>query len=68
MSNHIYDESVGLFKKGSIIGYDSVKNILKIRLNTASAVQGQVQSIDVPAPHSLFYNNGLFKFLWFSFK
>lgn len=59
-NNHIFDEQVGLLKTGAIVGYDSNKGILKVRLNNSPSIKGQAQAIDVPAPHSLFYNNGLF--------
>lgn len=59
-NNHIFDEQVGLLKTGTITGYDSTRGLLKVKLNNASSIKGQSQSIDVPAPHSLFYNNGLF--------
>lgn len=58
--NHIFDEQVGLLKTGAIIDYDSSRGILKVRLNNLTSIIGQTQSINVPAPHSLFYNNGLF--------
>lgn len=57
---HLFDEQVGLLRTGSIVGYDPVRGILKVKLNNTSSIKGQGQSIDVPAPHTLFYNNGLF--------
>jgi hypothetical protein len=55
------DESVGLLKRGTIVKYLSDKGIMKVRLNTAPAIKGSAAlPVDVPAPHSLFYNNGLF--------
>src|SRR6185436_3342064 len=60
VNNHIFDEQVGLLKTGAIVGYDSAKGVLKVRLNNVISIKGQAQPIDVPAPHSLFYNNGLF--------
>jgi hypothetical protein len=55
------DESVGLLKRGTIVKYLPDKGIMKVRLNTAPAIKGSAAlPIDVPAPHSLFYNNGLF--------
>ncbi len=60
-NNHILDEEVGLFKTGTIVGYDSVKGNIKVKLSGTSLIRGQsAKSIDVPYPHSLFYNNGLF--------
>jgi phage gp45-like len=57
---HLFDEQVGLLRTGSIFGYDPVRGLLKVKLNNTSSIKGQGQSIDVPAPHTLFYNNGLF--------
>lgn len=55
------DESVGLLKKGTIVKYLPDKGILKVRLTNAPAIKGQqALPVDVAAPHSLFYNNGLF--------
>lgn len=59
-NTHLFDEQVGLLKSGSIVGYDSAKGVLKVKLNISPSVKAQSQPIDVPAPHSLFYNNGLF--------
>lgn len=59
-NNHLFDKEIGLFETGAITGYDSSNNTLKVRLNSSTAIRGQVSSIDVPCPHSLFYNNGLF--------
>jgi hypothetical protein len=57
----IFDEEVGLLQRGAIVGYDSVTQVLKVQLTTVSDIKGQHPlPIDVPAPHSLFYNNGLF--------
>jgi hypothetical protein len=57
----LFDEEVGLLKVGAIVGYDVTRGILKVKLNNASAIRGkEAQPIDVPAPHALFYNNGLF--------
>jgi hypothetical protein len=55
------DESVGLLKKGSIVKYLPDQNIIRVRLNNASASKGQQNlPLDIPAPHTMFYNNGLF--------
>jgi hypothetical protein len=54
---HLFDEQVGLLRTGSISGYDPVRGLLKVKLNNTSSIKGQGQSIDVPAPHTLFYNN-----------
>ena len=60
MSNHMFDEQVGLLKSATIVGYDDQTRTIKAKLNTGSSFQGKGFTIDVPAPHSLFYNNGLF--------
>ena len=60
MTINQWDEPVGLLKRGTIVGYDPLTGTLKVNLNTAQAVKGQTPiTVDVPAPHSLFYNNGL---------
>lgn len=54
-----FDESVGLLKRGSIVGYNN--GVLSVRLINAPAIKGnQNLPVEVQAPHSLFYNNGLF--------
>lgn len=61
MSINQWDEPVGLLKRGTIVGYDPTTGTLKVNLNTSQAVKGQNPiTVDVPAPRSLFYNNGLF--------
>lgn len=58
-----FDEPVGLLKRGSIRNYIHSKGIIQVQLaNGQQALKGQnpLSLIDVPAPHSLFYNNGLF--------
>lgn len=60
MDINSFDEEVGLLRRGTIVGYDSVKGILKVKLNTAPALKGKNLPVDVPAPHTMFYNNGLF--------
>src|SRR5690606_37998486 len=57
----LFDEEVGLLKRGSIVGYDPDRKVLKVQLTNASAIKGSKPiPVDVPVPHSLFYNNGLF--------
>jgi hypothetical protein len=57
----LFDPPVGLLQRGSITGYDPVKGTMQVQLNVASAVKGQNRLVvDVPAPHTMFYNNGLF--------
>lgn len=60
VNNHIFDEQVGLLRTGAIVDYDANRGILKVKLNNVQSMRGQAQPIDVPAPHALFYNNGLF--------
>lgn len=60
VGNHSLNESVGLLKRGAIVKYIAKTGILKVRLNTAGALKGSTLPVDVQAPHSLFYNNGLF--------
>lgn len=56
-----FDPQVGLLQRGSIKGYDPSRGTMQVQLNTASAVKGQDRLVvDVPAPHAMFYNNGLF--------
>ncbi len=56
-----FDPPPGLLQKGSIQGYDPVHGTMQVQLNTAPAVKGQKRLVvDVPAPHTMFYNNGLF--------
>jgi hypothetical protein len=60
-NTNLFDEEVGLLKTGAIVGYDATRGVLKVKLNNASSIKGQSgQPIDIPAPHALFYNNGLF--------
>lgn len=58
---NIFDEEVGLLQAGSIVGFDSIRNIIKVKLSNISSLRGQNSlPLDIPAPFSLFYNNGLF--------
>lgn len=60
-NTHLFDEQVGLLRTGAIVGFDTTRGILKVKLNNAPSIKGQnAQPIDVPAPHTMFYNNGLF--------
>jgi hypothetical protein len=57
----LFDPQVGLLQRGSIKGYDPLRGTIQVQLNTAPAVKGQDRLVvDVPAPHTMFYNNGLF--------
>lgn len=58
---NLFDEEVGLLKTGAIVAYDDNKGIIKVKLSASSAIRGtNPQPLDIPAPHALFYNNGLF--------
>ena len=60
-NHHLYDEEVGLLKRGTIIGFDPNNGgVLKIRLDAVPSIRSQQRSIDVPVGHALYYNNGLF--------
>jgi hypothetical protein len=57
----MYNESVGLLKRGTVVEYISKRGVIKVKLNSASSIKGtQALPVEVQAPHSLFYNNGLF--------
>lgn len=53
------NEQVGLLRRGWIDSYDPNSNLLYIKLNN-SPVTSNNPAHPVPAPHSMFYNNGLF--------
>ena len=56
-----FDPPPGLLQRGTIQGYDPVHGTIQVQLNTASAIKGQKRLVvDVPASHTMFYNNGLF--------
>jgi len=57
---HSFTEEVGLLKLGSIVSYDSRRGLIKVQLTNSDAVNAKPHTVDVPAPHSMFYNNGLF--------
>jgi hypothetical protein len=54
-----YNEEVGLLRRGWIDSYDPATNTLQVKLNIAPITSNN-PSFSVPAPHNLFYNNGLF--------
>jgi len=58
---NIHDEEVGLLKTGTIVGFDSSKQppVMQVVINE-SVLNNNPAPINVPAPYSLFYNNGLF--------
>lgn len=58
MSNK-FNEEIGLFHKGAIVSYNEVEHTIKVQLNTSVSYKNP-KIIDIPAPQSLFYNNGLF--------
>lgn len=60
MSNtSIFDEPVGLLKRGAIHSYDAVRHIINVKLNTSSST-GTSTLVSVPSPQGIFYNNGIF--------
>jgi hypothetical protein len=61
MGNNVFDEEVGLLRRGSIVGYDASRDVIRVKLANTPAVKGNNSlPIDIPAPHGLSYNNGLF--------
>lgn len=61
--NHIFDEAVGLLKRATILRYIPERDKILVKLATGQqAIKGKDPRvpIEVQAPHSLFYNNGLF--------
>jgi hypothetical protein len=61
MANNVFDEQVGLLKRGFIVAYDADADTIDVQLADASSIRGRSpQPITVSAPHSLFYTNGLF--------
>jgi hypothetical protein len=60
-NTNLFDQEVGLLKVGTISGYDDARGLIKVKLSLSSSIKGQnILPLDVPAPRSLFYNNGLF--------
>jgi len=53
------NEEVGLLRRGWIDSYDPETNTLAIKLNN-SPITSNNPAHSVPAPHSMFYNNGFF--------
>lgn len=53
------NEEVGLLRRGSIFSYDKRKGTISVKLNNASTTSANTPVV-VQAPHSMFYNNGLF--------
>ena len=49
------------FREVVLLAMILVHGTMQVQLNTASAIKGQNRLVlDVPAPHTMFYNNGLF--------
>lgn len=59
LNPNLFDEPVGLLKTGTIKSYDPQSGTIKVKLNIISAMRTS-QIVDVPVPHSMFYNNGVF--------
>lgn len=58
-NTHVLDEKVGLLHRGWIDSYDAERDIINVKLNIAVSSKSNT-SIEVPAPHTMFFNNGLF--------
>lgn len=58
MSN-IFNEEVALLRRAAIESFDEERGVIKVKLNNATTGSNN-PAIDIPAPHALFYNNGLF--------
>jgi len=56
---NIFNESVGLLRRGAIESFDEAKGVIKVKLNNAT-IGSNNPPVEIPAPHALFYNNGLF--------
>ncbi len=56
---HLFNEEVGLLRRGWIDHYDAETGTLFVKLNNAPITSNN-PSIPMPAPHIMFYNNGLF--------
>lgn len=59
VNSNILNEEVGLLRRGAIESYDATRGVIKVKLNIAPATSSN-PSVEVPAPHGLFYNNGLY--------
>ena len=56
---NLFDESVGLLKTGTIVGYKPNEGIILVKLNEATPPSTN-SPVEVPFPSSLYYNNGTF--------
>lgn len=59
VNSNILNEEVGLLRRGAIESYDATRGVIKVKLNIAPATSSN-PSVEVPAPHGMFYNNGLY--------
>ena len=56
-----FNPEVGVLQRGSISAFDPTTGIMSVKLNTGSLPKDPRGTIvKVPAPHSMFYNSGLF--------
>jgi hypothetical protein len=58
-----FDETVGLLKRATIVNYLPDQGIMQVKLASGQqSIKGQslIVPINIPAPHAMFYNNGLF--------
>lgn len=56
---NLFNEEVGLLRRGWIDSYDTETNTLKVKLNNAPITSSN-PPVTVPSSPSFFYNNGLF--------
>lgn len=56
----IFDEPVGLLREATIVSYDETKKTIKVQLDNSPVSKGNSTLIDIQAPFSLTFNNGLF--------
>lgn len=58
-NTNIFNEEVGLLRRGAIESFDEARGVIKVKLNNSTAGSNN-PAVEIPAPHALFYNNGLF--------
>lgn len=58
-NSNLFNEQVGLLHRGWIDHYDETTGTLFVKLNNAPLTSNN-PAIPLPAPHAMFYNNGLF--------
>lgn len=56
---NLFNEEVGLLRRGWIDHYNPVTGTIFVKLNNAPLTSNN-PALPVPAPHTMFYNNGLF--------